>query len=160
MIHIKRRVLSLNCFELEHKSANQPHHSSRNIFHHLSFMKDSCINTWIPIVSWLPKYDFRSDLLSDLIAGITIVSLHIPQALAFSSLCHVDPINSIFTSFIPVLVYIFLGTSKHVSMGQSAFLFCHAYASDTLFTYRFVRLICILLPKLNHQMFFLSKLTL
>lgn len=33
----------------------------------------------IPILTWLPKYDWRGNLLSDMIAGATVTLMHIPQ---------------------------------------------------------------------------------
>ena len=35
-----------------------------------------------PILQWLPKYSIRKDLVADLIAGITIAIMVIPQGLA------------------------------------------------------------------------------
>lgn len=32
-----------------------------------------------PIFSWLPKYDFKRDLISDIISGFTVGVMHIPQ---------------------------------------------------------------------------------
>ncbi len=34
---------------------------------------------FVPIFSWLPKYNFRRDILNDIIAGLTIGIMHIPQ---------------------------------------------------------------------------------
>ena len=33
-----------------------------------------------PILTWLPKYKWREDGVSDLIAGLTVAIMHIPQA--------------------------------------------------------------------------------
>lgn len=41
----------------------------------------SMFETLFPILTWLPKYKFRTDLLADLITGFTILALHIPQGL-------------------------------------------------------------------------------
>ncbi len=32
-----------------------------------------------PILSWLPKYDIRNNLFPDVVVGVTICVLHIPQ---------------------------------------------------------------------------------
>jgi hypothetical protein len=33
----------------------------------------------IPIIQWLPHYKWRHDIIGDLIAGITVAVMHIPQ---------------------------------------------------------------------------------
>ena len=38
--------------------------------------------------------------------------------LAYAMLAQVDAIVGIYTAFFPVIVYILLGTSRHVSMGE------------------------------------------
>lgn len=39
----------------------------------------SAITARLPILSWLPAYNFREHLLGDIIAGVTIAIMHIPQ---------------------------------------------------------------------------------
>ena len=46
--------------------------------------------------------------------------MQVPQGLAYAILANVPPIVGIYTAFFPVLMYIILGTSKHVSMGTFA----------------------------------------
>lgn len=33
----------------------------------------------MPILNWLPKYNWRTDLFKDFIAGFTVAIMHIPQ---------------------------------------------------------------------------------
>ncbi|XP_075676270.1 sulfate transporter-like isoform X2 [Dermatophagoides pteronyssinus] len=84
----------------------------------------SIIITWlqtvIPILHWLPNYDFRHDLLNDIIAGCTILALHIPQGLAYGRLAGVEPINGLYVSLFPVIIYAIFGTSRQVSIGTFA----------------------------------------
>lgn len=41
----------------------------------------------------------------------------IPQALAFSVIALLPPIHGLYTALYPLLVYVFMGTSKHVCVG-------------------------------------------
>jgi len=50
--------------------------------------------------------------------GLTELILH-TKGLAYSMLAGVPPITGLYMAFFPVLVYILMGTSKHVSMGTS-----------------------------------------
>lgn len=40
----------------------------------------------IPIIEWLPKYDFKSNLLADLVSGNIVGVMNIPQGMAYSLL--------------------------------------------------------------------------
>ncbi|XP_033352726.1 solute carrier family 26 member 6-like isoform X1 [Bombus vosnesenskii] len=74
----------------------------------------------IPLIGWLSAYNWKTDLLGDIIAGITVAVMHIPQGMAYAILGNVPPIVGIYMAFFPVLVYLFLGTSRHNSMGTFA----------------------------------------
>ncbi|KAK4883429.1 hypothetical protein RN001_006748 [Aquatica leii] len=74
----------------------------------------------IPILEWLPQYNWRNDIVGDLIAGFTVAIMHIPQGMAYSLLANVPAVIGIYTAVFPVIIYFFFGTSKHVSMGTFA----------------------------------------
>ncbi|XP_069828363.1 solute carrier family 26 member 10-like [Dendropsophus ebraccatus] len=76
----------------------------------------------IPIVDWLPRYKLKKWILGDLIAGLTVGIVHIPQGMAFALLTSVAPVYGLYTSFFPVLLYMLLGTGHHVSTGTFAVL--------------------------------------
>ncbi|KAJ3640581.1 hypothetical protein Zmor_027137 [Zophobas morio] len=74
----------------------------------------------IPVIDWLSHYKWRDNLLPDFIAGFTVAIMHIPQGMAYGLLGNVPPVVGIYMAFFPVLVYFFLGTSRHNSMGTFA----------------------------------------
>lgn len=37
------------------------------------------VQSWFPIVGWLPGYDLRRDLAHDIAGGLTVAIMHIPQ---------------------------------------------------------------------------------
>ncbi|KAF3430577.1 hypothetical protein E2986_07678 [Frieseomelitta varia] len=76
----------------------------------------------IPLIGWLSTYNWKRDILGDIIAGITVAVMHIPQGMAYAILGNVPPIVGIYMAFFPVLVYLFLGTSRHNSMGTFALI--------------------------------------
>ncbi|XP_049782755.1 sulfate transporter-like isoform X1 [Schistocerca cancellata] len=78
------------------------------------------ITSLFPILSWLPNYKWKSDLIPDIISGFTVAVMHIPQGMAYSMLAGVPPIVGIYMAFFPVLIYVVMGTSRHVSMGTFA----------------------------------------
>ncbi|XP_063808390.1 solute carrier family 26 member 10-like [Pseudophryne corroboree] len=76
----------------------------------------------IPIFGWLPRYKLKKWILGDLIAGLTVGIVHIPQGMAFALLTSVAPVYGLYTSFFPVVLYMLLGTGHHVSTGTFAVL--------------------------------------
>lgn len=44
-----------------------------------NFNPVSILRSMIPILSWLPRYNVKQDLISDLISGFTVGIMHIPQ---------------------------------------------------------------------------------
>ncbi|KAK6151783.1 hypothetical protein DH2020_014418 [Rehmannia glutinosa] len=77
------------------------------------------IQYFVPICEWLPKYSlafFKYDLL----AGITIASLAIPQGISYANLAKLPPVIGLYSSFVPPLVYALFGSSKHLAVGTVA----------------------------------------
>lgn len=73
-----------------------------------------------PIIKWLPKYSIKNDLVADISGGLTVGIMHIPQGLAFAMLASLPPVTGLYTALIPVLVYMLMGTSRHLSVGSFA----------------------------------------
>ncbi|XP_039126703.1 probable sulfate transporter 3.3 [Dioscorea cayenensis subsp. rotundata] len=69
-----------------------------------------------PILSWAPSYSF-SLFKSDLISGLTIASLAIPQGISYAKLANLPPIVGLYSSFVPPLVYAVLGSSRDLAVG-------------------------------------------
>ena len=76
---------------------------------------------FFPFINQLRSYE-KSYIVSDIIAGLTVGVMHIPQGMGFAMLAQLPPIYGLYTSFFPVVIYFFFGTSKHVSMGTMALI--------------------------------------
>jgi predicted membrane protein len=72
---------------------------------------------YVPIFYWLPRYQFKRDFPRDLIAGLTVGSLMLPQCIAVAILATLDPIYGLYTALVTPLVYAILGTSRQLSVG-------------------------------------------
>lgn len=79
----------------------------------------SIIHRLAPITVWGPRYD-RRDLRADLVAGLTISALLIPQGLAYALLAGLPPQVGLYASIVPVLAYAVFGTSRQLAVGPVA----------------------------------------
>lgn len=92
-----------------HELKNQP----------FTYKAKKVIQYFVPIFDWLPNYNlalFKYDLLS----GITIASLAIPQGISYAKLAEIPPIIGLYSSFVPPLIYAVFGSSKHLAVGTVA----------------------------------------
>ncbi|KAL5561730.1 hypothetical protein UlMin_031477 [Ulmus minor] len=74
---------------------------------------------FFPIFEWGPRYTLQF-LKADVIAGITIASLAIPQGISYAKLANLPPILGLYSSFIPPLVYAMMGSSRDLAVGTVA----------------------------------------
>jgi sodium-independent sulfate anion transporter 11 len=77
----------------------------------LSYTK-SYLKGLFPILDWLPNYSPKQFLVGDMIAGLTIGLIVIPQSLIHARLAGVPLEHGLYTSFFGVIAYAFFSTSK------------------------------------------------
>ncbi|CAN1844678.1 Sulfate transporter 3.1 [Linum perenne] len=74
---------------------------------------------FFPIFEWGSRYTLEF-LKSDVISGVTIASLAIPQGISYAKLANLPPILGLYSSFIPPLVYAMMGSSRDLAVGTVA----------------------------------------
>uniref|UniRef100_A0A670YDX2 Solute carrier family 26 member 1 n=2 Tax=Elapidae TaxID=8602 RepID=A0A670YDX2_PSETE len=72
---------------------------------------------FFPVLQWLPKYNCKEYIWGDVMSGLIIGIILVPQAIAYSLLAGLKPIYSLYTSFFANIIYFLMGTSRHVSVG-------------------------------------------
>ncbi|XP_027865209.1 sulfate transporter [Xiphophorus couchianus] len=77
----------------------------------------SKILSFVPILQWLPHYKLKDWILGDIMSGLIVGILLVPQSIAYSLLASQDPIYGLYTSFFSSIIYAILGSSRHISVG-------------------------------------------
>ena len=70
-------------------------------------------------MTWITDYK-SVDLKSDLLAGITVAVLLIPQSMAYALIAGLPPIYGLYAALVPQIVYAVLGTSRQLAVGPVA----------------------------------------
>ncbi len=82
-------------------------------------MKLSPLIAAVPLVGSLRGYN-RESMLSDLIAGLVVTVMLIPQSLAYALLAGVPAEVGMYASILPLVAYAIFGTSRTLSVGPVA----------------------------------------
>uniref|UniRef100_A0A8C7W6E4 STAS domain-containing protein n=1 Tax=Oncorhynchus mykiss TaxID=8022 RepID=A0A8C7W6E4_ONCMY len=118
---VARPLYSEDAFADEHEKIHRHHKTLR---HHvkqyftcdLKRAKNAALSL-LPFIGWMRIYQLKEWLLSDIVSGVSTGLVAVLQGLAYSLLASLPPWYGLFTAFFPVIIYFFLGTSRHISVG-------------------------------------------
>lgn len=74
-----------------------------------------------PITTWIHTYD-KTKAIGDLIAGVTVGIMLLPQGMAYSSIAGLPPVYGLYSAYMGLIVYCFTGTSKDITTGPTALM--------------------------------------
>ena len=75
---------------------------------------------FFPFIYWLPELGRPSVLRADVVAGLTVATILVPQAMAYAELAGLPPVYGLYAAFLPPAVAALFGSSRHLSTGPVA----------------------------------------
>ncbi|WP_254277710.1 SulP family inorganic anion transporter [Halomonas sp. 3H] len=79
------------------------------------------LKRYLPVLTWLPHYHRRL-LGADLLAGVIVTVMVIPQSLAYAILAGLPAVVGLYASILPAVLYALLGTSRTLAVGPVAII--------------------------------------
>jgi len=73
----------------------------------------------LTLSSWLFHYD-RRDLAGDLVAGLTVAVMLVPQGMAYAMLAGMPAVAGLYASTLPLVAYALVGSSRSLAVGPVA----------------------------------------
>ncbi|EAX03864.1 solute carrier family 26 member 8 [Homo sapiens] len=126
---VKREVYNEETFQQEHKrKASSSGNMNINITtfrHHVQcrcswhrFLR--CVLTIFPFLEWMCMYRLKDWLLGDLLAGISVGLVQVPQGLTLSLLARqlIPPLNIAYAAFCSSVIYVIFGSCHQMSIGS------------------------------------------
>ncbi len=80
----------------------------------------SLFNLFIPFLRWLPELKSGNTLRADIIAGVTVALVLIPQSMAYAQLAGLPPYYGLYAAFLPPMVAALFGSSRQLATGPVA----------------------------------------
>ncbi|SNX85398.1 probable Sulfate permease [Melanopsichium pennsylvanicum] len=90
-----------------------------NIFSHPGSKASEYFDGLFPIRKWITSYN-TTWLVGDLIAGVTVALVLVPQSMSYAKLAGLKPEFGLYSSFVGVIIYAIFATSKDVTIGPVA----------------------------------------
>jgi sulfate permease, SulP family len=94
-------------------------------------LRPNLLYRYLPILGWLLNYD-RTWLRSDLIAGLTVVALLIPEGMAYAQIAGVPPQASFYAAPVGLLLFAIFGSSRQLVVAVSAAIATMSFATVSL----------------------------
>ncbi len=75
----------------------------------------------IPFIQQLKSYN-KGFIVNDLVGGLTVGVMLIPQGMAYAFLAGVPAVYGLYASLVPLLMYMVFGSSRYVTIGPAALI--------------------------------------
>ncbi|RHZ89844.1 hypothetical protein Glove_9g156 [Diversispora epigaea] len=91
----------------------------KDVFQNFPYYSFEYIKSLFPIRTWIGRYNLTW-LSGDLIAGLTVGAVIIPQAMGFANIIGIPVEYGLYSSFVGMLIYFIFATTKDMTIGPTA----------------------------------------
>jgi len=74
----------------------------------------------LPVLQWIPKYQWKKFIFIDFLAGITCAIMAVPQGLAYATIVGLPPVFGLYGAFFGPVAYFIFGSSPHLFLGPTS----------------------------------------
>jgi high affinity sulphate transporter 1 len=78
------------------------------------------IANFLPFLAWIHEIKDKNVLKADLVAGLTVALVLVPQSMAYAQLAGLAPQYGLYASFLPVMIAALMGSSRQLGTGPVA----------------------------------------
>ena len=82
-------------------------------------IQPASLKRYLPFLDWLSHYR-QEDLFGDLLAGVIVAIMLVPQGMAYALLAGLPPQIGLYASILPAILYGLLGSSRTLAVGPVA----------------------------------------
>ncbi|SMN16460.1 Sulfate permease [uncultured Candidatus Thioglobus sp.] len=75
---------------------------------------------FLPFLAWIGEIKDSNILKADLVAGLTVALVLVPQSMAYAQLAGLPPQHGLYASFLPVMIAALMGSSRQLGTGPVA----------------------------------------
>lgn len=75
---------------------------------------------YLPFLAWIHELKDKKVLRADMVAGLTVALVLVPQSMAYAQLAGLAPQYGLYSSFLPVMIAALMGSSRQLGTGPVA----------------------------------------
>jgi len=80
------------------------------------------IDALLPMCKWIRSYDVKTSFVKDLIAGLTVGVMIVPQSMSYAKLAGLPVEFGLYSALMPVYAYSMFGSSRQLAVGPVALI--------------------------------------
>ncbi|CAE1233515.1 unnamed protein product [Acanthosepion pharaonis] len=138
----RKEKVPVSCKTQMKKTVSKTYNYTTEVFRHI-----------LPVVHLIRNYELKSFLANDIIGGLTVSFMQLPQGMAYAIVADLPVEVGLFMGFFPVICYFIFGSSKHLSFEY------HGHFAGFLSLPRTLYAIILQLPNLHYPVLLLSLIT-